>query len=65
MYYRFNSGAFYKGETFKEAQDTAIEAILNETENPKSWHKCTCTGFGHRDSCPQHWSNKLDGEIPF
>jgi hypothetical protein len=65
MYYRFSNGLFSRGETFKEAKENAIESILSEKENSKSWHKCTCVGFDHYDSCPQHWSNRADGEIPF
>lgn len=65
MFYRFANGAFMEANTFEEAQEKMIEQIKNEKENPKSWSKCTCLGFDHYSDCPQHWSNREDGEIPF
>ena len=63
MLYRFKCGHFVKGRTFKEAKDRFLKELEEELEEEKRWHKCSCLGLSHRDSCPENPVNK--GEIPF
>lgn len=63
MFYRFNCGVFFEGETFEEAKQNFLNKINKEKENPTQWHKCTCVGFGHRHGCPQENRNPVTGEV--
>lgn len=60
MYYRFSNGVFIKADTFKEAKEKFVDKVLQEVEDKREWHKCTCLGFNHRFGCPEQGD-----EIPY